>query len=161
MFMPDSPITRAQFLAMLAKCVEDLDISKSQPVTFKDVPPGEWYYNYVNWGFENGIVAGMDANTFAPDANITREQMTVMLCNYSRYISYPIPQKGVNSGAFADYSKISPWALDYVVTVVGGGLMNGMPDGSFAPQGNAKRAEAAKLMYVFCNTKDGITNDKS
>ena len=37
---------------MLAKTIYGLDVSQSASAGFKDVPETEWFYNYVNWGFE-------------------------------------------------------------------------------------------------------------
>ncbi len=155
LFQPGETLTRAQFLTMLGRSVSGLDPTKSQPSPFSDVKSGDWYYGYVNWGFENGIVNGMTPTTFEPNSSITREQMTVMLCNYARYLGYALPQ-GTLGKEFTDGGKISTWSKDYVITVVGAGLMNGFPDGSFAPQGNATRAEAAKVLYVFISMRDGI-----
>ncbi|MCL1982691.1 MAG: S-layer homology domain-containing protein [Clostridiales bacterium] len=155
MFMPDDSLTRAQFLTMLAKSLYGADTGSAQPAPFEDVDESEWYYNYVNWGYENGIVKGMSETSFAPGDKITREQMTVMLCNFARYLDFGIPQTA-DSIAFTDQGLISDWAIDYVGTIVGAGIMNGMPEGDFQPQGNATRAQAAKVLYIFCDIRDGI-----
>ncbi len=155
MFMPDTQITRAQFLAMLAKTVTNLDLDGYAQTDFKDVASNDWYYKYINWGFRSSIVNGLDEKTFAPNAYITREQMTIMLCNFSRSLGIAMPQ--ITAGiTFPDSNKISPWARDYVATVVGAGIMNGDSTGVFMPQGLATRAQAVKSVYVFNNIKDGI-----
>src|SRR5665648_842374 len=155
MFMPDSQITRAQFLAMLAKTVTDLDLDSYEKTGFMDVTSNDWYFKYVNWGFGNSIVSGLDQKTFAPNSYVTREQMTIMLCNFSRSLGVSMPQ--ITAGiTFPDSNKISPWAADYVATVVGAGIMNGDSTGVFMPQGLATRAQAVKTVYVFNNIKDGI-----
>ena len=155
MFMPDANITRAQFLAMLGKTMNG-GMGTDYPATgFQDVKQGDWYYNYVNWGFANGIVSGLDEKTFAPNDNITREQMSIMLCNFSRVLGFAIPQASPGI-QFPDSGRISPWAADYVATVVGGGIMNGDSSGNFYPQGLATRAQAAKVIYVYTNIRSGI-----
>jgi len=155
LFVPDGSLTRAQFLAMLAKSLFNVDLDDAQPAAFEDVAPNEWFYKYVNWGYENGIVNGMSETVFAPNAGITREQMTVMLCNFARYLDFEIPQSHEYM-TFTDHELISGWAAEYVMTVVGGGIMNGQPEGDFQPQGKATRAQAAKVLYIFCNLRDGI-----
>jgi len=140
---------------MLAKSLYNIDIKSAEATPFTDVPENEWYYHYVNWGYENGIVNGISEESFAPGDNITREQMTVMLCNFAGYLDYIIPQTEDYIG-FTDQGSISSWALDYVLTVVGGGIMNGQPEGDFQPQGKATRAQAAKVVYIFSNLKDRI-----
>ncbi|MFV0518312.1 MAG: S-layer homology domain-containing protein [Aminipila sp.] len=155
LYLPDAQLTRAQFLALLAKTLDNVDISKSKPTGFTDVPSTEWYYNYVNWGYENGIVSGMNETTFAPNANITREQMSVMLCKFAASQNIQLPQN-TNGVTFTDQGAISDWAINYVNTVVGAGIINGQPEGDFQPQGLATRAQAAKVVYVFINVRDGI-----
>jgi predicted heme/steroid binding protein len=155
MFMPDMEITRAQYLAMLAKTVPDLNLESYSKTEFIDVNQSEWYYKYVNWGYGNSIVSGLNETTFAPNDYITREQMTIMLCNFSRSLGIAMPQ--ISSGiVFPDTNKISVWAADYVATVVGAGIMNGDSTGVFMPSGLATRAQAAKTVFAYNNIKDGI-----
>ena len=119
------------------------------------MPEAEWYYNYVNWGFESGIVKGMDESTFAPNANITREQMAIMLENFAVYAGISLPQ--VNSSiSFTDSSVISPWAQDSVNKIVSSAIMGGHPEGNFDPKGNATRAQAATVVYKYTIIRDNI-----
>ena len=94
-FQPDGNLTRAQFVAMLAKI--DSGINSDQEIggdsgvsyedesgaattaKFSDVPESEWFHDYVYWAYDKGIANGMGDGTFAPGASITREQMAVML----------------------------------------------------------------------------------
>ncbi|MDD2218238.1 MAG: S-layer homology domain-containing protein [Eubacteriales bacterium] len=155
LFAPYDSLTRAQFVAMLAKMTDDFGKTAVNDAGFTDVPEYEWYYTYVNWAATNGIVSGMGEGKFAPDAQITREQMAVMLCNYAASIGLSLPQdtEGVN---FTDYASISSWSLDYVMTSVGAGILNGFDTGDFMPQGTAKRGEAAKVIYKLCEIKGMI-----
>ena len=152
-YLPDYPLTRAQFLTMLANTVKDLDVTQAWPAGFDDVLPGEWYYNYVNWGFEQGIVSGFDDNTFGPDENITREQMAVILDNFTVSNDMVLPEDYLVL-SFTDSQLISPWAAYSVDRVVAAGLMGGYPEGDYKPQGNATRAEAATVMYKFIMIKE-------
>lgn len=155
LYMPDDSLTRAQFLTMLAKSVYGLDLTQTAPTSFTDVNQSDWYYNYVNWGFASGIVNGLDETIFAPNTNITREQMAIMLNNFSNYISLQLPV--TNTGvSFTDSAIISPWALDSVNKIVESGIMGGFPEGNYEPQGKATRAQAATVIYKFCNIRDGI-----
>ncbi|MBR0596745.1 S-layer homology domain-containing protein [Sinanaerobacter chloroacetimidivorans] len=154
-FMPDESLTRAQFLTMLAKTVYGLDVTKSTPAGFADVNSSDWYYNYVNWGFENGIVKGLDETAFAPNANITREQMAIMLSNFTNSIGLALPQTNVGA-TFTDSGLISPWASESVSVIVASGIMGGYPEGNYLPQGQATRAQAATVIYKYCNIRDNI-----
>ena len=151
-FQPEGSLTRAQFVAMLAKMTDHTDVSLSKAAGFTDVTAEDWYYGYVNWGYENGIVNGMGDGTFAPNSSITREQMAVMLCNYARSIGFALPQTG-SAPAFSDAGKISVWAADYVATSAGAGVINGFDTGDFRPQGVATRAQAATVIYKMCQIR--------
>ncbi len=146
-FQPDGNLTRAQFLTLLSKISGNDDVSVAPAASFGDVAKGSWYYDCVNWGVANGIVKGMGDGSFAPDANVSREQMCVMLNNYYTY-------KGIqweNAEAelsFSDKKLVSDWALASVKKVVSEGIMSGRTDGSFDPLGKATRAEAAKIIYL-------------
>ena len=105
-FAPDGSLTRAQFVAMLAKMTDGIDITAAASAGFTDVNEKDWYFGYVNWGYENGIVNGMGDGTFSPNASITREQMAVMLCNYARSVGFALPQT-VSGVSFSDASSIS------------------------------------------------------
>ncbi|MDR2088464.1 MAG: S-layer homology domain-containing protein [Clostridiales Family XIII bacterium] len=153
MFGPEFALTRAQFLAMLAKTVDGLDLNASPPSGFEDVPMEGWYYSYVNWGHAAGIVKGVDETHFAPDLPITREQMTVMLANFAATSGLGLPDAGA-APAFTDAAAISPWAFESVDRIARAGIMNGMPAGGFDPQAGATRAQAAKVAYMLCEMKD-------
>lgn len=158
-YQPDANLTRAQFLTMLAKTIYGLDPSQSAPAGFADVPATEWYYNYVNWGYANGIVNGLDETTFAPNANITREQMAIMLSNFARNTELVLPE--TNTGAsFTDNAAISPWATEAVTKIVSSGIMGGYPEGNYIPQGKATRAEAATVVYKLIMIRDNIAKAK-
>lgn len=154
-YQPDASLTRAQFLAMLAKTIYGLDTKQVAPAGFADVPAIEWYYSYVNWGFTNGIVKGVDDVTFAPNNNITREQMAIMLNNFTTSTDLVLPE--TNTGAaFTDSALISPWASESVGKIVSSGIMSGYPEGNYNPQGNATRAEAAAVIYKMIIIRDNI-----
>jgi hypothetical protein len=158
LFWPGDSLTRAQFLTMLAKSIHDLDVTQATPAGFTDVPAEEWYYNYVNWGFETGIVKGMDEFTFAPNEKITREQMAVMLNNFIINTGVVLPE--TNAGvSFSDNEHISPWAADSVAKIVSSGIMGGYPEGDYKPQGNATRAEAATVIYKLIIILDNTYSD--
>ncbi|MEA4987564.1 MAG: S-layer homology domain-containing protein [Anaerovorax sp.] len=142
-FLPDAQLTRAQFLTMLAAASKE-DVQNAPVSGFTDVLNTEWYYSYVNWGVSKGIVKGMDATTFAPNANITREQMAIMLKNYATLTN--ITLSGEGNTTFTDNALISPWALESVQAIAAGSIMSGRPEGNFDPQGLATRAEAATVL---------------
>ncbi|QOX62577.1 hypothetical protein FRZ06_04065 [Anoxybacterium hadale] len=158
-YLPDDSLTRAQFLTMLAKTIYGLDTKQTVAAGFTDVPESEWFYSYVNWGFANGIVKGIDETTFAPNEKITREQMAIMMNNFANYTSLVLPETNTSVN-FTDAAVISPWATESVTKIVSSGIMGGYPEGNYIPQGNATRAEAATVVYKMINIRDNIAKNK-
>ena len=158
-YLPDDKLTRAQFLTMLAKTIYGLDTTQAPAAGFTDVPETEWFYSYVNWGFANGIVKGLDDVTFAPNEKITREQMAIMLNNYATYTSLLLPEATAGV-TFTDSDLISDWASEPVSKIVSSGIMGGYPEGNYCPQGAATRAEAATVIYKMINIRDNIAKLK-
>jgi len=141
-FSPQAPMTRAMFVQVLAN-LENVDRSGYTNTRFRDVADGKWYTAAIGWAVESGIVSGVSADRFDPDAPITREQMIVILFKYLQYKGVGIPQSQVPS--FADAGEISSWALDAVRALQGIGIVTGKGDGLFDPKGTATRAEAAAV----------------
>ena len=143
LFAPDDSLTRAQFVAFMAR-VAGADISAAQTSQFTDVTAKSWYYPYVSWAYKAGIAAGVEPTLFAPEAKITREQMAVFTVRLLNYMN--VAQTAISdAAAFGDAAQISSWATESVSKAQTTGIINGKDDGKFYPQGNATRAEAAAV----------------
>ena len=81
-FEPTAVVTRAQFVTMLAG-LQGADVSAYTSCRFTDVPANDWYAPYVNSAADNGIVYGVSDTEFAPNDEISRQDMAVMLCRYT------------------------------------------------------------------------------
>jgi hypothetical protein len=123
------------------------DTGKYTASSFSDVAEGQYYTAFVEWAKESGIVGGIGDNLFAPDSNVTREQMAAILAAYARFMDIDLPKK--RSGVFADEADISPWATDAVNAMYAAGILNGKPGELFDPKGEATRAEVAAVMHRF------------
>ena len=145
-FEPAGDVTRAQFVTMLAGLAK-ADVSKYPATSFRDVPEGAWYAPYVNWALANGIVSGTSATTFSPDAKITRQDMAVMLYQYTQRYDVALQQQTVTP--FTDESSISAYALPAVQALHRAGVISGMPDGSFQPFGTATREQACVVLCAL------------
>ena len=147
-FSPDSYITRAQFVQVLAN-LSGVDTSnKNVKTSFSDVPSGKWYTAAVKWASDNNIVSGMGDGVFAPDANVTREQMCVMLVNYAKFKSITLKTVEAKEN-FADDASISSWAKTAVYACQMSDIVNGKGAGMFDPQGTGTRAEASVIFTKF------------
>lgn len=143
-FAPNNNITRAEFVTLLAKTSE-IDIYNYTELPFKDVIKNDWYAPFVAWAYENGIVKGIDNETFSPKSFITREQMAVMICNYINYANIETVKE--EKSDFNDSNLISDYALDSVKEVHYAGIISGKDNYMFAPKENATRAESATIIY--------------
>ena len=141
-FGPNYPMTRAMFATVLSRLSGEFMSGYENP--FTDVKTGTWYTDAISWAAAKGIVKGHGDGTFAPDDEVTREESAVMIANFLRY--YDLEKGNEILVSFSDQHKISSWATESVTIVVNKGIMNGMGDGSFQPQGTATRAQAATLL---------------
>ena len=116
--------------------------------------PSDFKEKNCNVYFEKGIVKGLSDTIFSPNSQITREQMAVMLDNFAMATAVYWPET-TPSIAFVDAATISSWAGAQVEKIVKAGVMNGLPEGTFLPQGNATRGQAAKVIFVLCTVRDG------
>lgn len=145
-FAPSGKLTRAMLVQMLYNM-------ESRPAcdaenAFMDVPVGQWYTDAVIWANDAKIVSGMGEGLFAPNMEITREQMVVMLYNYAKYKGYDVTASA-DLSAFADTASVSAWAQPAMQWAVAEGYISGMGDNQLAPQGTATRAEIASVIMRF------------
>ena len=149
-FAPYGITTRGQIVTILWRLEGQPAVSGACP--FADVAVGSYYETAITWAAANGIVTGYDATTFGPDDQITREQMAAILYRYAMGKQLASPALTDNLAVFTDADKISAYAVEAMNWAVGQGLINGMGDGTVAPQGQAIRAQAAAILHRFCET---------
>ncbi|HIW34063.1 MAG TPA: family 43 glycosylhydrolase [Candidatus Paenibacillus intestinavium] len=144
-FTPNGKTTRAEFTAMLVRI---LGLSKATATApFSDVASGKWYADDIAAAYEAGLIQGVSAQQFAPDANITREQMAALLVRAYEKLHGGINVNGTEYTAFADSTKVSGWAQVEISKAIATGLMQGKDKDMFDPGNNALRAETAQAMY--------------
>ncbi len=139
-FSPDSYVTRAMFVMIIYRMEKEPQAGSS---VFVDVEIGGYYDRAVAWANANGIVSGVSKDRFAPNDPITREQMATILYRYADFKGYDIESNG--NTAYSDSSSISGYARNAVSWAAANLLMKGNDDGSFLPNANATRAQAAAV----------------
>lgn len=145
-FEPDRAVTREEFVKIL---VGAFDVSWSgQVMDFADVDASAWYAPYVFAAAEKGIVQGVDARYFGIGAEISRQDMAVMLYRTLQILEKEL-QKTVTVQSFADEAQIAEYAKEAVDALCGYGVMNGVSETEFAPEDHATRAMAAKVIYLL------------
>lgn len=145
-FRPLNPITRAEFTKLVVMTFFG-ESEASGEVNFSDVASDEWYADYVNIAFENGVVSGDDNGKFNPDETISRQDMAVII--YNAGVGFGLFEDISSNGTFFDDASISDYAKKAVYTLKNMGVINGVGEGYFAPLENANRASAAKIIYEF------------
>ena len=153
-FAPGEYTTRAQVAQILYNLHGNPEVSGGTP--FTDVPEGAWYQKAVTWAHSVGIVNGVTATTFSPNANITRQDFVLMLMRYLNNVRMvDRTWKPDDLSRFVDAGSVGSWALDAMKDAVAINAISGVPvDGRLyiQPARNATRAEAAKILMVFHKT---------
>ena len=149
-FAPNKNLTRAEFLMMLAKADgADLTQYENTDSGFEDVRPNHWFNEVVCWAVENGYTSGLSETKFGPNNNITRAQLARFF-----YVYFENNGKDVSDSAdlsaFTDAGKVQSWAEVSVKWAVARGFISGVKEGVLDPNGNATRAQAARIMMLVC-----------
>lgn len=154
---PTGVCTRAQLVSILYRMqgepttVRGIELAKLR-APFDDVPRGQWYTDAIWWAKLTGVVAGTSATTFDPSGEITREQLAVILYNYTQQFAPGSLTATGSLAGFPDAGSVSSWARTEMAWAVGNGLISGTGSGSVAylsPQGSATRAQVAAILMRF------------
>ena len=144
-FAPNGTMTRAMLVTVLHR-LEGTD--NKGKINFADVKDGEWYKDAVSWAAENKIVSGVSENEFAPDDNITREQIAVILYRYAILKNYDTKKAAELSG-YADFNEVSSWSKDALEWATAMGIIKGTSETTLSPKETATRAEVATMFMRF------------
>ncbi|MGI6255810.1 MAG: S-layer homology domain-containing protein [Acutalibacter sp.] len=137
-FDPYGKITRRDFAIMLAQAMgQSNDGEAVSP--FPDVADNDYGVVSIKYLYDQKITVGDSEGNFNPNANITRQEVAIMLAK-------AFGATGTTDTVFTDDAKIASWAKDYVYAAKAAGLMNGDTAGTFRPNDSFTRAEAASAM---------------
>ena len=104
-----------------------------------------WYTGYLAAAKQLGLSNGVGDNKFAPEKEITREEMVTLIYNYLNSVGKVDAEFGETT--FADNGTISAWAKEGVAFANSKGYVNGKENNMFDPQGKATRAELAQIFF--------------
>ncbi|MBE6946147.1 MAG: S-layer homology domain-containing protein, partial [Ruminococcaceae bacterium] len=144
-FAPNANLTRAELVTVLYRMAGEPNVEDLEH-PFTDVADDTWYTDAVIWAYNAEVVKGISETAFAPNANITREQIATILYRYAG-------AEAVEEDALADFAdadKVNNYAVEAMNWAVSVGLINGMDDATLAPQGNATRAQIATILMRYC-----------
>lgn len=138
-FAPDVQLTRA----MLAQILYAMNgRSQEAAADFADVAAGSWYAAAANWAQARGIMQGVGGGRFAPDRLLTREQLALILYQYTGGAG----REGEPLSACTDAGSVSPWAEPAVEWAVANGLLSPRSSGKLDPAGAVTRGECAAVL---------------
>lgn len=137
---PDIPLSRAMMAQVLYN-------KAGQPAVggdgvFSDVDR-EWYWPAITWGGRSNVLLGYDDGSYGPQNPITREQLATLLWRYAGQPQFD------GELSFSDAAQVSDYAKQALNWASRQGVIAGYPDGTFRPQANASRAEAAQMIMRY------------
>lgn len=134
-FRPTANITReeaAKLIAIFDNKDSDISTYYTSINPFAD-EKGRWGESYVGYGYRAGIIAGMNATTFAPTANVTGTQ----------FLKMALVTLGYDQEAEGFVG--SSWAVNVLALARKLDLIDGLADG-WKPEADLTRQEAAQIL---------------
>lgn len=141
---PDTPLTRAEFMAIINRAYGYKEVG---PMPFVDVSKSDWFYDDVAIAYNAGYMKGTSKTTAAPNARLTREQAVCILGR-----NMMLKETPGEDLAFVDSRSISGWARGMIKTAVNNYIVTGYPDDTFRPQANITKGQMAVLVTQCVGT---------
>ena len=149
-FAPNDYMTRAMVATVLWRLAGSPEAEGKLP--FTDVEEGSWYYDAVNWAYQNQIVNGVGFHRFAPDRDVSRQDFTVMLYRYAK-LQGLVKQEGslnlLERFGFKDLRSAARYSLESLSWAWSNGILNGVNSTQIDPTGRLTRAQCAALIMRF------------
>ena len=178
-FSPDANFTRSMFVTVIGRLEDSyknepgmaIEFDYDGPTGFSDVPEGRWDSPYIKWAAEKGIVNGVGNGRFNPTGNITTEQFAAIVGRYLEYLGlnlyWTVDGEAYLYPEIYDLNEVSEYAIDYVIDLLGAGVLTYEVDGYGVlvhPQHQLTRAEIAVMLAdlykLLCTQSDyGIEKD--
>lgn len=146
-YEPDRLVTRAEWVAMVARSCGMLCSSNLPPV-YTDVTLESRYYESISVVVHAGLVSCLPNGRFDPARLITRAEMAVLLVQMVDATDVRL-EAGDRIINFTDRQAIPVWAEDAIEKVIQLSLLEGDSAGSFRPNDSLTQREAAVVLYRF------------
>lgn len=143
-FSPDASCTRAQIVTFLWRAAGSPVVNYA--MDFNDVDGGTYYAEAVRWAASEKIVEGTTAETFAPDAAVTRAQVVTMLYRFAKAQGMDTTQGGMAIREFDGFDAVPAYALEAMDWAVNAGVLKG-DNNRLLPQDNCTRAQIVTMLY--------------
>lgn len=146
-FSPNGKMQRCMMTTVLHRLAGEPAVSYS--AMFRDVPEGKWYTAGTIWAGTEGVVSGVGGGRFNPSANVTRQEIAVILYRYAKKMGYDVSTSASLSG-FSDSASVASWSREAMSWAVGAEILNGS-SGALRPGGDATRSEVSAMLHRFDN----------
>jgi uncharacterized repeat protein (TIGR02543 family) len=144
-FSPEAKLTRGQFIVMIMRAYGIAPDTNPED-NFAD-GGNTWYTGYLAAAKRLKISAGVGNNMFAPDREITRQEMFTLLYNALKVTGQlPTGTSGKTLPDFSDAGDIAPWAKDAMKLLVETGIVSGSGN-RLSPKDTTTRAQMAQVLY--------------
>ncbi len=144
-FDNNSPATRAMVLTALYRLEGSPDVTYYKQ--FKDVEYGSWYSDAVMWAKSEEITAGISEELFAPNRELTRQELVAFIYNYIKYKNIP-ETFVIQKSKPIDFYRVDFWAKEEAKWCLNNRLI-GLNQGRFDPYVKAERKDIARALYVL------------
>ena len=128
--------------------------SSADTAVFNDVEADYWAYDYIMELSGKGIINGYGDGTFRPESNITRAELTAVICRAMG----PAEPDAPSAAVFADV-RAGEWYSPYIAWASGAGYVTGYPDGTFLPDENITREDICVILARTAKTQDAPAPD--
>ncbi|MBQ2678689.1 MAG: S-layer homology domain-containing protein [Firmicutes bacterium] len=142
-FGPELSVTRGMIITTLYRMEGEPAVEGA--VEFNDVAENTWYTNAIIWASKNGIASGYTDGSFKPGQTVSRQELAQFIYKYAEFKGLDLTAKG-NIDIFTDKDDIGSWAVNAVEWAVGAGIINGMGNGTIAPDAISTRAQLASIL---------------
>lgn len=146
-FAPEGKMQRCMMTTVLHRLAGEPAVGYS--AMFRDIPADTWYTAGTIWAGSQGVVSGVGGGLFDPFANVTRQEIAVILHRYAGKMGYDVSASASLAG-FRDAGTVASWGREAISWAVGVGILNGN-NGALLPDGAATRAEVAAMLHRFAD----------
>lgn len=131
---PEESLTRAQFAAMITQFKQGTQAASN----FQDVSKKDWFYGFVGYVANKGIMKGYPDGSFQPYNFITRAEVAATIA------SMEYPNETESGNQFSD--SLPSWATNAINVTAKHGIFSGDTKNQFRPNDYLTRAEAATIL---------------
>lgn len=147
-FEPGATTSRAMIVTTLWRLAGEPVVNYA--MRFEDVDADQWYTEAIRWASAEKIVEGYGNGRFGTNDAITREQLAAILYRYEQKNGGGFKGLWMFRMDYVDLADVSDWAYEAICWMNMNGIVNGKPDKVLDPKGSATRAEAATMLYRYC-----------